>query len=288
MADIKVDVKLVKELRQRTGLGISECKKALTEAEGDINSAVEILKSYGAKVAGKKSDREANEGIAKVFANDSACYTIEVNCETDFVALNDNFISLVERVGKAALVSGAETIEKLNKVEESGVTVAEFMLEAVGQMKENIGISKYTKINLDANDVVGSYIHMGGKVAVATILSTEGSKNAKVAELAKDISVHISAMPVEFISEDEVTEEKLEEVKVEILKNEALFEGKPDKVKDIILNNKVKDFVNDNCLLKHDFVKDTDLTIEQLVAKVSKEVGETISIKNYTKFILGE
>ena len=283
-----VDVKLVKELRQRTGLGIGECKRALAEAEGDIAAAVELLKAYGAKVAGKKSDRDANEGIAKTFANDSACYAIEVNCETDFVALNENFVNLVERVGKAALASGASTIEELNEVDESGMKVSEFMLEAVGQMKENIGINKYTKIDLESNDVVGSYIHMGGKVAVATILSTEGSKDAKVAELARDISVHISAMPVMFITEDEVTDEQLEEVKTEILKNEALFEGKPDKVKDIILNNKVKDFVAENCLVKHDFVKDTDLTIEQLVAKVSKEIGEAITIKSYAKLILGE
>ncbi len=284
MADI---AKLVKELRQRTGLGIGECKKALIETDGNIDEAIEVLKKYGAKVAGKKSDRDANEGIATVFANDTRCVAIEVNCETDFVARNENFVELVNKVGNIALESGAKTIEELLTVVSDGVTVDEIMKEAIGRIKENLLIGNLSVIELGANDVVGSYVHMGGKIAVATILETEGDKSDAVKSVANGLSVHISAMPVEFITEEEITAEAIEAVKTEILKNESLFAGKPEKVQEMILNNKVKDYIAENCLVKHEYVVDGDKTIEELLAQTSKAIGQSVKIKSYAKLILG-
>ena len=284
MADI---AKLVKELRQRTGLGIGECKKALIETDGNIDEAIEVLKKYGAKVAGKKSDRDANEGIATVFANDTRCVAIEVNCETDFVARNENFVELVNKVGNIALESGAKTVEELLAVVSGDVTVDEIMKEAIGRIKENLLIGNLSVIELGANDVVGSYVHMGGKIAVATILETEGDKSDAVKSIANGLSVHISAMPVEFITEEEITDEAIEAVKTEILKNESLFAGKPEKVQEMILNNKVKDYISENCLVKHEYVVDGDKTIEELLAQTGKAIGQSVKIKSYAKLILG-
>lgn len=268
----------VMELRKKTGAGIADCKKALTETDGDMDKAVDFLREKGIATAAKKASRIAAEGVvaAKVAGNTGVL--VEVNCETDFVAKGDQYLSFVAGVCDYVLnndVKDVDALVELKKDETIAVTA---------KIGEKIAIRRFVKYVAD-NGIVESYIHMGGKVGV--LVEVDGCTCEKAHELAHDVALQIAAAKPLYLNAAEVPAEVLEHEK-EILKAQALNEGKPVAIVDKMVEGRVKKYYDEFCLLNQAFVKDPSITIEKLVKKYSDEMGKTLSIKRFTRFEMGE
>ncbi len=281
-----IDINLVKKLREITGLSISECKKALIEANGDIEKAQEILKKYGAKVAGKKADRETKEGKIGIFTKDGKVVIIELNSETDFVANNEEFNNLLEKIGNIAIENDVNSAEELLSIQTSEGSVKDLINEAIGKIKENIVLKTVKTIKYDpSKEVIGEYLHMG-KIAGVVVLETEKVDDDKVKDLAKKLAIQVASMNVEKISKEDYTEEELNALKEDILKD-PVFEGKPDHVKEKILENKLNAIFEEKCLLEQELIMDEQYKVKEYIDKVAKEVGVSIKVKEVVKVSLG-
>lgn len=268
----------VMELRKKTGAGIADCKKALTETDGDMDKAVDFLREKGIATAAKKASRIAAEGVvaAKVAGNTGVL--VEVNCETDFVAKGDQYQAFVADVCDYVANNDVKDIDALVEAKKDE-TIA-----ATAKIGEKIAIRRFAKYVAD-NGIVESYIHMGGKVGV--LVEVDGCTCEKTHELAHDVALQIAAAKPLYLNASEVPAEVLEHEK-EILKAQALNEGKPAAIVDRMVEGRVKKYYDEFCLLNQAFVKDPSITIEKLVKKYSDEMGKTLSIKRFTRFEMGE
>lgn len=268
----------VMELRKKTGAGIADCKKALTETNGDMDKAVDFLREKGIATAAKKASRIAAEGVvaAKVAGNTGVL--VEVNCETDFVAKGDQYQAFVADVCDYVANNDVKDIDALVEAKKDE-TIA-----ATAKIGEKIAIRRFAKYVAD-NGIVESYIHMGGKVGV--LVEVDGCTCEKTHELAHDVALQIAAAKPLYLNAAEVPAEVLEHEK-EILKAQALNEGKPVAIVDRMVEGRVKKYYDEFCLLNQAFVKDPSITIEKLVKKYSDEMGKTLSIKRFTRFEMGE
>lgn len=268
----------VMELRKKTGAGIADCKKALTETDGDMDKAVDFLREKGIATAAKKASRIAAEGVvaAKVAGNTGVL--VEVNCETDFVAKGDQYQAFVADVCDYVANNDVKDIDALVEAKKDE-TIA-----ATAKIGEKIAIRRFAKYVAD-NGIVESYIHMGGKVGV--LVEVDGCTCEKTHELAHDVALQIAAAKPLYLNASEVPAEVLEHEK-EILKAQALNEGKPVAIVDKMVEGRVKKYYDEFCLLNQAFVKDPSITIEKLVKKYSDEMGKTLSIKRFTRFEMGE
>ncbi len=286
-----ITAKMVNELRTMTDAGMMDCKKALVATEGDMNAAVDFLREKGIAKAAKKADRVAAEGIAKVYENDKKAVIIEVNCETDFVSSNEKFIALVDKIGNAILNSDATNLEEaLNVTTEEG-TVNDTIVSGTATIGEKISLRRVEVLTRGDDESFGSYIHMGGKIAALTIV-----KGAN-ADVARDVAMQAAAMKPEFLNEEAVPAERVEKEK-EVLKEQAMQEGKPADIAEKMVAGRLKKFFKEICLVDQSFIKDGDIDVKtyvknnggEITTMVRYEVGEGIEKKeeNFAEEVMSQ
>ena len=276
-----ITASMVKELREITGAGMMDCKKALTATNGDKEKAIDWLREKGISKAEKKADRIAAEGaVASYISEDGKVgVLVEINCETDFAAGNQQFRSLVEKIAKHIAVSNPADLDALNNSELDGKTVSAIITEATATIGEKIALRRFVRYQTEGR--LASYIHMGGKIGVLVEL-TAGDET-----IGKDISMQIAAAKPAYLKREEVPEDVLEHEK-EVLRQQALNEGKPEKIVEKMIIGRLQKFYKENCLVDQEFIKDSDKTISQVMNEYGKQIGEKIDICRYTRYELGE
>ncbi|ADU30726.1 translation elongation factor Ts [Evansella cellulosilytica] len=269
---------MVKELREKTGAGMMDCKKALTETDGDMEKAIDFLREKGIASAAKKADRVAAEGLAHIKVEGNTAVIVEINAETDFVAKNENFISLVDTVASHLLNNKPSDVEAALAQDFDGDadTLNNYINNQIAKIGEKISLRRFAVVERSDNEAFGAYHHMGGRIAVLTLL--DGTQDA---DLAKDISMHIAAINPKYISRDQVSQEEVEHER-EVLKQQALNEGKPEKIVEKMVEGRLGKYFEDVCLNDQAFVKDSD----QKVGKFLSSKGA--SVKEFYRFEVGE
>ncbi|HDE0381429.1 TPA: elongation factor Ts [Staphylococcus aureus] len=272
-----ISAKLVKELREKTGAGMMDCKKALTETDGDIDKAIDYLREKGIAKAAKKADRIAAEGLVHVETKGNDAVIIEINSETDFVARNEGFQELVKEIANQVLDTKAETVEALMETTlPNGKSVDERIKEAISTIGEKLSVRRFAIRTKTDNDAFGAYLHMGGRIGVLTVV--EGSTDE---EAARDVAMHIAAINPKYVSSEQVSEEEINHER-EVLKQQALNEGKPENIVEKMVEGRLRKYLQEICAVDQDFVKNPDVTVEaflktkggKLVDFVRYEVGE--------------
>lgn len=282
---MEISASQVKELRQRTGAGMMDCKKALVATHGNLDKAVDFLREKGLAAAAKKAGRIAAEGlvVAVVAADGTSGSLVEVNSETDFVAKNNAFQAFAAAVASHVLEHAPSDIDALlAQTMADGKSVADRLTERIATIGENLSIRRFARLQ---GDCVTSYIHMGGKIGVLVALTGGGA--AKAAALGRDIAMHIAAVRPLYLSRGEVSEADIEHER-EIFRAQALESGKPAAVIDRIVTGRLEKFFAETCLLEQPFVKDTDVTIHQLLTRSAKELGGNVTLAQYARFELAE
>jgi len=282
-----ITAQMVKELRETTGAGMMDCKKALQEADGNIEKAIDILREKGLSKAAKKADRVAAEGLVTIEINgdNTLASIVEVNSETDFVAKNEDFRTFVKETAEMALATANTEIEAfLNETHREGITLKEVLNNRIATIGEKLDIRRFAKVSTDGQ--VAGYIHGGGKIGVIVELATD-SKDPKVLTLGKDVAMQVAAMNPKYVSRDEVDAEYIAH-ETEILTQQALNEGKPANIVEKMVKGRLEKELKEVCLLEQAFVKNPDLTVKQLVADVAKEVGSDIKVIKVVRFEVGE
>ena len=264
----KITAAEVNKLRKSTGAGMMDCKKALVEAEGDFDKAIEILRKKGQKIAAKRADRESTEGavIAKVNDNATKGVVVSLNCETDFVAKNDSFVALAHDL--AALALSTSSKEELLASDFNGITVQDKLIEQTGVIGEKIEIGDFRVLEAA---FVGSYIHAGNKIGVLTGLSAGGDDATTV---AKDVAMQAAAMNPVALNEDGVDQSVIDK-EIEIAKDQLRQEGKPEAMLDNIAKGKIKRFFKDNTLVNQAFIKDNKKSVAEYVKTLGNDVTVT-------------
>ena len=268
----------VMELRKKTGAGVADCQKALKETEGNMEKAVDLLREKGIATAAKKASRIAAEGIVYASINGKTGALVEVNCETDFVAKGDQYKDFVKSVAEFVCANDVKDIDELVAIK-NDETIA-----ATAKIGEKISIRRFAKFTAE-NGIVESYIHMGGKVGV--LVEIEGCDCDMAKELAHDVALQIAAAKPLYLCASEVPAEVLEHEK-EILRAQALNEGKPAAIVDRMVEGRVKKYYDEFCLLNQAFVKDPSLTIEKVVKATGDKMGKAVSVKRFVRFEMGE
>ncbi|HDE3441151.1 TPA: elongation factor Ts [Staphylococcus aureus] len=272
-----ISAKLVKELREKTGAGMMDCKKALTETDGDIDKAIDYLREKGIAKAAKKADRIAAEGLVHVETKGNDAVIVEINSETDFVARNEGFQELVKEIANQVLDTKAETVEALMETTlPNGKSVDGRIKEAISTIGEKLSVRRFAIRTKTDNDAFGAYLHMGGRIGVLTVV--EGSTDE---EAARDVAMHIAAINPKYVSSEQVSEEEINHER-EVLKQQALNEGKPENIVEKMVEGRLRKYLQEICAVDQDFVKNPDVTVEaflktkggKLVDFVRYEVGE--------------
>ena len=283
---------MVKELRERTSAGMMDCKKALMASDGDMEKAIEWLREKGLAAAAKKASRIAAEGVVAQYTAPCGCtgVIVEVNCETDFVAKTDNFKSFADNVAKHIAKADPADVDALlaqKFVDDESKTIADLISDATVAIGEKISVRRFARYQ--TSGVVSTYIHMGGKVGVLVeVACDEAHKdNEAVKTFAHDLALQIAAAKPEAVRREEVDASKLEKEK-EILRAQAINEGKPEKIVDRMVEGRIEKYYKEVCLLDQQFVKDGDKSIKALMAEIAKETGATLDVVRFTRFERGE
>ncbi len=282
----------VKELRDRTNAGMMECKKALQEADGDIENAIKKLREAGSIKAAKKADRAAKEGVVADHIDEDAKHgvLIEVNCETDFVAKNENFQGFVRELLGTVAASGASDLDAANAISHGEGTIDEFVKSKVIELGENLQFRRLSRFDVDGTGVVASYIHFGGKVGVLLEVGCENEStpgDAGFRELVKDLTLHIAATAPAGLSREDIPPELIESEK-ELFRKQMENSGKPAEIVEKIVEGKLGKFYSEKCFLEQGFVKDPDLTVAKLVEATGKELGDTLTVRRFVRYAVGE
>ena len=285
-----ITAKDVQALREMTGVGMMDCKKALTEAEGNMDKAIEILREKGLAASQKKAGRIAAEGMAYAAVIDGVGVVVEVNAETDFVGKNEKFQEFVKGVAATVAKCAPADLDALMECKYNGtdLTVTQQQQEMVLVIGENIKVRRFARF---AEGVCVPYIHAGGKIGVLVNLSVEGEASDKVLEMGKDVAMQIAALNPRFWDKSQVTEDVLAEEKKIMLAqmdNDPKMASKPAQVKEKIVEGKLNKFYAENCLLQQEFVKDNSMTVEQYMNAVAKEAGVKVTLKDAVRFEKGE
>ena len=271
---------MVKELRDLTNAGLSDCKKALEATNGNKEEAINWLREKGIAKAAKKSDRIAAEGIAAILVKGNDAAIIEVNSETDFVAKNDTFKALVNEILETIINSNAKTMEEVLELKTSEGTVNDLIISKTATIGEKLSLRRFERITKKDNETFGSYIHMGGRIAVLTVVSDVTE------EVAKDISMHAAAMKPLYVTKEEVPAEELEKERV-VLKEQAMNEGKPAEIAEKMVEGRIRKYYEEICLEEQAFVKEPSMSVGKyasnnggkIVSMTRYEVGEGIEKK---------
>lgn len=265
-----ITASLVNELRQKTGAGMMDCKKVLTETDGDMEKAMELLRERGIAKAAKKSDRIAAEGVVDAYVSEDGKVgaVVEVNAETDFVAKNEEFVSFVTDVVKQVALNNPKDVEELlaqESISEAGKTVSEVLISKIAKIGEKITIRRFARF--ESEGLVEKYIHLGGKIGV--LVKMENADK----ELAKDVCMQIAAAKPEFLNRESVPAERVEK-EMEILKVQAMNEGKPAEIAEKMVQGRIGKFYGEICLLEQEFVKNPDMKISQLLESKGAKILE--------------
>ncbi|MGX9289782.1 translation elongation factor Ts [Bacillus sp. A015] len=272
-----ITAQLVKELRQKTGAGMMDCKKALTETDGDIDKAIDLLREKGIAKAAKKADRIAAEGLTLIKTDGNTGVILEVNSETDFVAKNEGFQTLLNELADHLLAAKPATIEEaLASKMENGSTVEEHITSAIAKIGEKITLRRFSVITKEDNAAFGSYLHMGGRIGVLAVLNGTTDE-----ELARDIAMHVAAVNPKYISRDQVSEEEANRER-EVLTQQALQEGKPENIVAKMVEGRLNKFFEEICLLDQAFVKNPDEKVKQVVG------AKNATVQTYVRYEVGE
>ena len=288
----QITASLVKELRERTGAGMMDCKKALTQTDGNIEAAIDYLRENGIAKAAKKADRIAAEGLSYIEVKGNKAVILEINSETDFVAKNEKFVALVKNVANAILAAEPKSLEEALQVQAEGGTVEAVINEGIATIGEKLSLRRFEVVSKTDADAFGAYSHMGGRIGVLTLV--EGSTDEQA---AKDVAMHIAALAPRYLDESEVPADVLEHEK-KVLTEQALNEGKPANIVEKMIVGRINKFLEEITVVKQKFVKDDSLTVEKFVAskggKLAKfvryEVGEGIEKKedNFAEEVMSQ
>jgi elongation factor Ts len=286
-----ITASMVKELRESTGVGMMDCKKALEATSGNMEEAINWLRENGLSKAAKKSSRIAAEGLAAIMIDGNKASIVEINSETDFVAKNEEFVSLVDTINKTIINNEAKTIEEAEQLSTDEGTIADLVIAKTAKIGEKLSFRRFAKVIKNDNEVFGSYIHLGGKIAVLILL--EGGNE----EVAKDIAMHAAAMRPQYLNRNEVSNEVLEKEK-EIITEQAINEGKPKDIALKMVTGRIEKFYKEVCLEEQEFVKNSDLTVNEYVKANNGiikemyryEVGEGIEKKqeNFAEEVMNQ
>lgn len=272
-----ISAQMVKELREKTGAGMLDCKKALTATDGDMEKAIDFLREKGIASAAKKADRIAAEGTAFILTEGNDAVILEVNSETDFVAKNEGFQVLVKELAELLLKNKPATVEEaLAQTMGNGVTVADHINAAIAKIGEKLTLRRFVVASKTDNDAFGAYLHMGGRIAVLTVL--EGTTES---DAAKDVSMHIAALRPKYVSRNQVSQEEVEHER-QVLTTQALNEGKPEKIVEKMVEGRLGKYFEDVCVLDQTFVKNPDQKVRQFV----ESKGATI--REFVRYEVGE
>jgi len=285
---VAISAQVVKELREKTGAGFMDCKKALEKTNGDFGEAIKYLKEKGLADAQKRSGREAKEGLIAIrnSKDQNEILMVEINCETDFVSRTEKFKSFVEEAASTILEKGIASIDEIDSEIDTKVK------EAAGSFGENVVIKRIVRFKKSdpEKSYFQSYIHLNGKVGVIVEIIVDPSEikdNEKFLDFAKDVSLQIASMNPVSISRNDIPEDILKEQK-EIFAKQAKDSGKPDKIIDKIVEGRLNKFFAENCLLEQKYVKDSNITIQEYKERVEKDLNCKIEIKRFARFKLGE
>ena len=279
---------MVKELREMTDAGMMECKKALVEADGDMDKAVDVLRTRGLAAAAKKVGRATNEGTVMAIVSDDATKgaVVELNCETDFVGMNEKFKGYAEKIARAAMAANVEDIEALKAVDAEGETVEDVLTDAIHTLGENMNLARAAVVEAGG---VASYIHGGGKIGVLVTFDVEGIDPAsdEFQHCGRDVAMQVAAAsPVSATRESVPAEVVAHEM--EIYKAQAAESGKPENIQEKIATGRLEKFYKESCLTEQAFVKNPDQSVADYVNEVAKKLGGTIKVTGFKRFMLGE
>ncbi len=287
----EITAALVKELREMTGAGMMECKKALTEAEGDLDKAVDVLRTRGLAAVAKKAGRATNEGTVMALVSDCghAGALVELNCETDFVGMNDKFHAYADKIARAVLANKPADLDALKASEIEGETVEAVVTDAIHTLGENIQLSRFAYAN-QMEGAVASYIHGGGKIGVLVEFKLGDpalATNDDFKKYGRDIAMQVAAAsPVSATRES--VDPAIVEHEMGIYKAQAAESGKPENIQEKIATGRMEKFYKENCLTEQAYVKNPDQSVNEYTAEVAKALGSTIEIVAFTRFVLGE
>ena len=279
---------MVKELREMTDAGMMECKKALVEADGDMDKAVDVLRTRGLAAAAKKVGRATNEGTVMAIVSDDATKgaVVELNCETDFVGMNEKFKGYAEKIARAAMAANVEDVEALKAVDAEGETVEDVLTDAIHTLGENMNLARAAVVEAGG---VASYIHGGGKIGVLVTFDVEGIDPAsdEFQHCGRDVAMQVAAAsPVSATRESVPAEVVAHEI--EIYKAQAAESGKPENIQEKIATGRLEKFYKESCLTEQAFVKNPDQNVTDYVNEVAKKLGGTIKVTGFKRFMLGE
>lgn len=281
----------VQALREKTGVGMMDCKKALVESDGDLDKAIDILREKGLASAAKKAGRVAAEGVVAAYSDATCGALVEINCETDFVAKGEPFVNLANTVAKTVVATKPADVDALLKetAADSDCTVEECVQEVFLALRENMKIRRFVV----SEGHVATYIHAGGTVGVMVSFDTDDATAAKPEFdlMGKDVAMQVAAMNPSYLDEASVPAEVLaheKEILVAQMKEDPKMANKPDQVLAKIVDGKIGKYYKENCLLDQAFVKDGDLSVSQYVAKVAKELGADIKVTGFVRYAKGE
>ena len=270
-----ISASLVKELREQTGAGMMDCKKALSECDGNLEAAVDWLREKGIAKAGKKEARIAAEGLAEIFVEGNKAVIVEINAETDFVSKNDEFKELIKTVGKTVLNSDAKTLEEANELATEEGTIRDLMIAKTSKIGEKLDFRRLAVIEKNDDENFGTYLHMGGKIAVVTVV--KGANE----EVAKDVAMQAAAMKPKYVFKEEVPADEVARER-EVLKEQAMNEGKPAEIAEKMVEGRLNKYFKEICLSMQAFIKDGDIDVTKYV---TNNGGELVGM---TMFSVGE
>ena len=270
-----ISANLVKELREKTGAGMLDCKKALEATNGDLGAAVDWLREKGISKAAKKAERIAAEGTAAILVDNNKAVIVEVNSETDFVAKNEEFKELVNVILNTIINNDVKTVEEALELETSNGKINDLIIEKTSKIGEKLSLRRFEVVTKNDDEVFGSYIHMGGKIAVLTVVKNVAE------EVAKDVSMHAAAMRPLYVRRTDVPSEVIEKEK-SILKEQAINEGKPAEIAEKMVEGRIQKYYKEVCLEEQEFVRNGDINVAtfvkdnggSIVTMVRYEVGE--------------
>lgn len=276
-----ISASMVKDLREKTGAGMMDCKKALVETNGNMDKAIDYLREKGISKAAKKAERIAAEGLSNIYINGNDAVVVELNSETDFVAKNSEFKDLLDKIGNTILENKVETMEDALNAKCGKETINELIINATAKIGEKISLRRFEKVNKETSQVFGSYLHMGGKISSLTVV--DGDKE----DVARDVAMQAAAMRPLYINIESIPAEDLEHEKA-VIKEQVINEGKKPEFADKIVEGRIRKFYEETVLEEQAFIKDSGITVKtylennnsKLVKLIKYEVGEGMEKRN--------
>ncbi|MBI5577106.1 MAG: elongation factor Ts [Deltaproteobacteria bacterium] len=286
---MQITSEMVRELREKTGAGMMDCKKALAEAGGAMEEAIDNLRKKGLAAAAKKASRIASEGTVAASVDDTAGALVEVNCETDFVAKTDDFQGFVREVAALVHKKAPRDVDAALTLPAGSVPLSDMLTERVAKIGEKISFRRFARFALPGGvpGVVVPYIHAGGKIGVLVELHGAGAENADFAALAKDLAMQVAAANPTYVSRENVPVDVIEREKA-IYREQALAAGKPEKILDKIATGKLEKYYGDFCLVEQAFIKDPDRKVGDLLKAMSSKTGAAVKVAGFARFQVGE